>query len=124
MSVTANSTKRDTPNGIAVDVHVPQNQEPSNTATSQLQNALITLPAGLTLDPSATVGLEACTEAQFGAGTNNAITCPAKSVVGTAEISTPVLGAAHDRIDLCRPAFGERVHRVRGRGQCEPPVST
>ncbi len=94
VSVSASTTERDSPNGINVDVHVPQTQEPSKTATSHLQNAVITLPSGLTLNPAGAAGLEACTEAQFGADTSNAIACPAKSAVGTAEIATPVLASA------------------------------
>jgi hypothetical protein len=91
VSVTPSTTQRDAPDGIAVDLQVPQDQNPAHLASSQLQNASITLPAGLTLNPSAGNGLQACADNQFNAGTNAAVTCPAASAVGTVEIDTPVL---------------------------------
>jgi hypothetical protein len=94
VSVNASTTKRDSPDGVTVEVKVPQNQEPSKTATSQLQTAIIAFPEGMTINPAGASALEVCTEGEFGAGTNNAITCPSKSVIGTAEISTPLLGSA------------------------------
>jgi len=94
ISVTPSTTQRDTPDGLAVDLHVPQDQTPSHIATSHVENATVTLPAGLTLNPAAAGGLEACTDAQFKAQTNEALSCPAASQAGTAEITTPVLGTA------------------------------
>lgn len=94
ISVTPSTTQRDQPDGLAVDLHVPQDQNPAHVATSQLRSSAVTLPAGLTLNPSGAAGLQACTNAQFKAGTNEAIACPAGSQVGTAEILTPVLGSA------------------------------
>ena len=94
LSVTPATTQRDKPDGLTVDLHVPQDQKPADIATSQLRESTVTLPAGLTLDPSAAVGLQACTDAQFKKGTNEALACPAASQVGTAEILTPVLGTA------------------------------
>ena len=93
ISVTPSTTERDQPAGVAVDIHVPQDENPADTATSELQNVTVTLPAGLTINPAAGTGLQACTDAQFAAGTNSAVTCPAASAVGTVEIDTPVLGA-------------------------------
>ena len=94
IAITPATTQRDKPDGLTVDLHVPQDQKPADIATSQLREATVTLPPGLTLDPSAAVGLQACTNAQFKAGTNEALACPAASQVGTAEILTPVLGTA------------------------------
>jgi hypothetical protein len=94
IAVTPSTTQRDKPDGLAVDLHVPQDQTPSHIASSHLRNAAVTLPAGLTLNPPAANGLLACTNAQFRAQTNEALACPAASLVGTAEITTPVLGSA------------------------------
>jgi hypothetical protein len=92
ISVTPATTQRDKPDGLAVDLHVPQDQNPAHIAPSQLRESTVTMPAGLTLDPSAAVGLQACTDAQFKAATNEALACPGASLIGTAEILTPVLG--------------------------------
>ncbi len=94
VSLTPETTRRDQPDGIAVDLHVPQDQKPSDIATSHLREATVTLPSGMTINPSAANGLAACTNAQFKPATNEAIACPPASLVGTAEIVTPVLGTA------------------------------
>jgi hypothetical protein len=94
ISVSPSTTQRDRPDGLSVDLHVPQDQKPSGIASSQLSESTVSLPAGLTLNPSAAVGLQACTDAQFKAGTSEALACPAASQIGTAEIATPVLGVA------------------------------
>ena len=53
----------------------------------------MSLPRGLGLNPAAAAGLQACTDAQFGKGTKNPVSCPAASQIGTASIQTPVLPA-------------------------------
>ena len=45
------------------------------------------------LNPASANGLVACTDAQFGKGTNNPIACPAASKIGTVEVQTPSLPA-------------------------------
>jgi hypothetical protein len=93
VSVTPSTTQRDQPDGLTIGLDVPQNQNPADIASSQLQEASVTLPPGLSLNPSAANGLQACTEAELGAGTDGPVTCPAASAVGSVEIDTPVLAA-------------------------------
>ncbi len=93
IGVTPSTTQREEPDGISLDLHVPQDENPSHIATSHLRDASVTLPAGMTIDPSAANGLQACTDAQFAAGSKAAVTCPAASNVGSVEIATPVLPA-------------------------------
>jgi hypothetical protein len=93
VSVTPSTTQHDKPDGIALDIHVPQDQNPAHLGAAHLQQATVTLPAGMSLDPSAANGLQTCSDAQFAAATNKAIACPAASIVGSAEITTPVLSA-------------------------------
>jgi hypothetical protein len=78
---------------VAVDLHVPQNENPGALASSTLKNAVVTLPPGMTLDPSAANGLDACTPGEFGKGSDAAPTCPQASQIGTVEIDTPLLAA-------------------------------
>jgi hypothetical protein len=91
--VTPQSTVSDMPTAVDVDVHVPQNEDPAGQATANLKDARVTLPPGMTLNPSAANGLTACAPAQFGQGSDAPPTCPAASQVGTVEIDTPLLAS-------------------------------
>jgi hypothetical protein len=83
-----NSASSDKPDGATTVVTVPQNVAPGDINTADIKDAHVTLPEGLTLNPSAAHGLEACTPAQIGIGTTNPVTCPAGSRVGTVTIET------------------------------------
>lgn len=85
-SVGANPTQYDSPAEVATDVHAPQFSGSPNTA--DIKDARVTLPEGETLNPSAAHGLEACAEAQLGEGTENPVTCPAASRIGSVSIET------------------------------------
>lgn len=66
--------------------------EPVGQQESHLRKAVVTLPAGMGLNPSGSNGLVACTDAQFKKGVrtyNNE--CPSESRIGTAEITSPPL---------------------------------
>ncbi len=93
VTVEANTTKPDVPDEATVVVEVPQNEESGAINSSALKDAKVTLPEGMTLNPAAANGLEACTNEQFGRGTGNAVDCPAGSKVGTVAIETPTLPA-------------------------------
>jgi DNA-binding beta-propeller fold protein YncE len=60
-------------------------------ATPPIKKAVVTLPEGMTLNPSAAQGLVGCTEAQIGLGTNRPVTCPDSSQYGTLVLHTPLL---------------------------------
>jgi hypothetical protein len=81
----------DSPAGFSTTVHVPQDLDPSSLGTPELKKAVVTLPEGVSINPSAADGLAACTPAQIGLGNNNPATCPNASKVGTVEIDTPLL---------------------------------
>ncbi len=59
--------------------------------SSQTKQATVTLPRGMGLNPSAANGLQTCTDAQFGKGTTNPVTCSPQSIVGRAAIASPPL---------------------------------
>jgi len=91
ISVQPDTTQQDSPTGVNVDLHVPQTEDPNVLGTAHVKDVSVTLPPGLTIDPSAANGLAACTDAQIGLGTADPITCPAASKIGTASIATPLL---------------------------------
>jgi hypothetical protein len=81
-----NGARSDAPDGATTIVQVPQN--PTSTNTSDIKDARVTLPEGLTLNPSAAHGLEACTPEQIGIGSTAPVACPAGSRVGSVAIET------------------------------------
>jgi hypothetical protein len=110
VSVTPDNRVAGAPAGVTVDVDVPQNpngKDKPNTAT--LKDAQVTLPEGMSLNPSTANGLEACTDAQLGKGTRNPVACPAASAIGDVQIETPVLpaGTLKGTVYLGQPLSGD-----------------
>ncbi len=92
------STEADSSSGMDVDLSVPQPQSQTGLAESTLKKAVVTLPEGMALDPSAADGLAGCNESQIGLTSGSPIrfnaadpTCPDASVIGTAQVTTPLL---------------------------------
>ncbi len=80
----------DSPERTTVDLEIPFDAaEP--IANSYLKTAKVVLPEGMGINPSSANGLETCSEAQFGKGTNNPIACPGPSKIGEVEVQTPSL---------------------------------
>jgi hypothetical protein len=89
-SVEPGTMQTDSPAGATVNVKIPF--EPSASVyNSNVEEARVTLPPGMGLNPSAANGLQACTNEQFGKGTRNPVACPATSKIGTVSIDTPPL---------------------------------
>jgi len=90
------TTATDTPTALRVDVRLPQNEEPEveghpQLAEAHLRDAVVSLPAGMTVSPSVANGLEACTPAQIGLENGNQPACPGASKIGEVEVTTPLL---------------------------------
>jgi hypothetical protein len=83
------------PTGLNVTLNIPQTYgNPGALATPHMKDTRVTLPQGLTLNPSAGAGLSACTPEQFASETATSPTgvgCPDSSELGTVRIHTPVL---------------------------------
>jgi hypothetical protein len=90
-SLEPETTQSDQPDGVTTELKLPHNPSPAGIDSSQLENATFTLPEGLTLNPSAAHGLEACTPKQIGIGTRNKVECPVGSKVGTVTLDVPDL---------------------------------
>jgi hypothetical protein len=104
--LTPETKQSDKPDGVAAEVTLPHNSNPTELDSSTLKTGSVTLPEGMTLDPSAAAGLEGCTPAQIGIGTRNTVSCPAASKVGTVTIEVPTLppGSLTGNIYLGKPA--------------------
>ncbi len=93
MSVQATSGMADSPTGLSVHLHLPQNEGIKGRATATLKRVAVQLPEGMTVNPSAADGLGSCSLAQIGLGDSESAACPDDSRVGSAEIVTPLLNA-------------------------------
>jgi len=101
------TAQSDTPDGVTTELEVPQNAGPQAISTADVKDVHLTLPEGMTLDPSAARGLEACTAAQIGIGTTNPVTCPAASRVGGVTIETDLPpGSLAGNVYLGNPSGG------------------
>jgi hypothetical protein len=91
LSVTPDATQADAPTGLAVDLQVPQTDAPSTLATPELKDATVTLPAGVSVSPSAADGLQACSDAQIALSSSAPGACPSASQIATVKVTTPLL---------------------------------
>jgi hypothetical protein len=81
----------DSPTGLHVDIHVPQSEDPNGLATANLKDTVVTLPAGMVVNPSAAAGLGACTPSQVDLHGPGPANCPDDSQVGTVAVHTPLV---------------------------------
>jgi hypothetical protein len=91
LSVTPTSQEAASPTGLEATLTVPQDESVKGLATSQLKDAVVTLPQGMTIAPGAADGLEACTPAQAAYKQPGPSRCPAAAKIGSAEIDVPAL---------------------------------
>ncbi len=99
-SLEPETTQSDQPDGVTTELKLPHDPSPTGIDSSQLENASVTLPEGMTLNPSAAHGLEACTPKQIGIGTRNEVECPVGSKVGTVTLDVPDLPPGSLKGDL------------------------
>jgi len=113
----------DEPVGLGVNLQVPQVDRQNAPATPDLRNAVVTLPAGMSVSPGVVDGIQACNatgpeginftgpeseevgldgELQLAPGH-----CPDASTVGSAEAVTPALSTpVRGHVYLARPGCG------------------
>jgi hypothetical protein len=95
IEVQPSTRSAESPTGLEVSLVVPQTWEnPYSIATSNLMDTKVTLPEGVTVNPSAGSGLGSCTPAQYAAETAESLPgegCPPESKIGSIDIETPVL---------------------------------
>lgn len=93
LDVTPTSHAAASPSGLEATLTVPQNESPKGFATSQVRDATVTLPKGVTIAAGVADGLESCSAAEIGyrqSPPRNA-NCPEASKIGSAEFDVPAL---------------------------------
>ena len=87
---------------------VPQNVGAEQINSSDVKDVHVTLPEGMTLNPSAASGLQACTPAQIAIGSTAPVTCPAAAKIGTVTIETDLPpGSLAGNVYLGNPGGGQ-----------------
>ncbi len=108
-SLTPETKQSDQPDGITTQLTLPHDPSPANIDSSQLKTAGVTLPEGMTLNPSGAQGLEACTPAQARIHSLvPGVACPEKSEIGTVSLDVPDLppGSLAGKLYLGGPESG------------------
>ncbi len=83
--------KAGSPAAFSFDLSIPQDDEPGSTAQSDLRKAVVTLPAGVRVNPSSADGLAACSPSQIALETTEPPACPDAAKLGTVTIDTPLI---------------------------------
>jgi hypothetical protein len=93
ISVEPTNHQADTPSGLNVEISLPQEGtiNPVGVATADVKKAVVRLPAGESVSPSAADGLGGCSLEQIGLHTGLPAACPDSSKLGTVELDTPLL---------------------------------
>jgi hypothetical protein len=107
IGVVPEQTQATSPTGYGVDLRVPQTEGAEGLATADLRDAVVKMPAGVVLSPSAANGLVACTEAEIGLGTEQPVECPNASKLAVVSLITPALsGELKGALYLGGPSSG------------------
>jgi hypothetical protein len=91
VAISPTSTRADQPTGLGVHIHIPQAEELDEPGTPPLRDSVVTLPAGMAVNPSLAEGLQGCTDAQYAEHDGKASSCPQSSKIGSLEVTTPLL---------------------------------
>ena len=108
------SPSSDSPTGLSVDVNVPQPQNPTGIAESNLKKAVVTLPEGTTINPAAADGLAGCTQAQIGLANTADPSCPNASKIGSVADRQPAAARSAAGRDLSGDPEREPVRQPAG----------
>ena len=94
LTAEVSTNKASAPTGLDVDTKIPQTYDNAQgLATPALNREVVTLPEGMTVNPSSGAGLQACSEAQFAeegeAEYVEGHGCPNESKLATVKIKSP-----------------------------------
>jgi hypothetical protein len=99
ISSQATTNVAESPSGLDFAIHQPQNEAIEGRSTARLKDVQVSLPEGMTVNPSSANGLDACTEEEVDYApdgpkvqfTTEPQHCPPASKVGTVLVKTPLL---------------------------------
>jgi hypothetical protein len=91
MTVQPDTAVADSASGLDFELKVPQSTDPDTLATPPLKKAVVTLPAGVSVNPAAADGLAACSPAQIALSSAAEPSCPDASKIGTVALQSPLL---------------------------------
>jgi hypothetical protein len=111
IQVEPETQQADAPDGLSVNLTLQQTNTPEQLATPEVKDAVVTLPAGVSLSPSGADGLEACSDAQFDVKSSEGAKCPEKSILGTVKVKSPLLpNALEGQLFVGEPLCGNAAH--------------
>jgi hypothetical protein len=90
VQVKPTTSETDAPSGLDLELQARQELDAA-VMPSQLRSAIVSLPAGFTINPDAADGQTACKDGQANFGTELPAECPDSSKIGTFSIGTPAL---------------------------------
>lgn len=96
MEVQPSTERAESASGLTIDFDIDDEGiiAPKGRADSDIRKAVLTLPEGMTLNPSAAEGLQTCSPGQLEGETPTSppgAGCPQAAKVGTVEVETPIL---------------------------------
>ncbi|HXB66190.1 MAG TPA: hypothetical protein VNV42_15070 [Solirubrobacteraceae bacterium] len=91
VTVRPESADADSPTGMAIEVGMPYNNDPSTLGSASLRDVEVALPAGISINPATAGGLGGCTPAQVGLDEEGPADCPNESRAGSFEVQSPLL---------------------------------
>lgn len=91
LSLITSSRRAHEPSGGDLELSLPQEAAPEGVGEADLRSAELTLPQGVSLNPAAADGLQACTDAQLRLGLEGPSDCPDAAKLGTVTVTTPLL---------------------------------
>ncbi len=108
-SLTPENPGNDQPDAFTSEFSMPQHPAAKELESGQVETAAVTLPEGMTLNPSAAAGLEACTPAQARIHSEEfGVACPNGSEIATDTLDVPGLpdGSLTGKVYLGGPESG------------------
>jgi hypothetical protein len=93
VTVQPTNQQADTPSGLSVDIALPQDglTSLSGIGSSDVKRTVVTLPAGVSVSPSAADGLGACSAEEIDLAHGTPAKCPDSSQLASVEVGTPLL---------------------------------